>query len=265
MIIKKDYYISGVVVTPANIWELANRINDEYKKDIENCNEGEKSRLRIAFILNSFDGTQYESQDITMLSADGILSTRKIISVEISYRVTFMDKSINVRLFHSSQKSRYNSVQIKGCDEVWTNGVLTSIKEIITTWKKQNPRYKKYRTPLVCFGAITIGWSLRSILYFIGETLRKITHINISVSNETLQLLKSTSPLLTLLDYAAYFGLGLFAITAALNKIDDLFPDVEFLTGPEHMQTESLKRKRLYKIITVVILPLLIAILIRIF
>jgi hypothetical protein len=58
--------ISGVVVRPANIRELADIVYKEY------CRDPEKDlRSSVKFILRSSDGTQYEDERTEIFSEGG--------------------------------------------------------------------------------------------------------------------------------------------------------------------------------------------------
>ena len=60
---------------------------------------------------------------------------------------------------------------------------------------------------------------------------------------------------------ASVFGLSL--AWYIVNKLKELYPVVELRTGPEYAQVEVRKRKKLYIIISIVVIPLVIALIIE--
>lgn len=79
MKISKELNITGVIIKPSDIRELAKKVYEEYESD------NESDRKRINFILKGNDETQYESEDIEIFSDRGILDTRRIIGIEMTY------------------------------------------------------------------------------------------------------------------------------------------------------------------------------------
>lgn len=60
----------------------------------------------------------------------------------------------------------------------------------------------------------------------------------------------------------SFSSLSLLAeiIPSLSRKIEALYPDVELLVGPEHLQREVRKRRRLLSLLSIVIIPTLISI-----
>ncbi len=261
MKIQKMQNISGVIVTPENIRELANKINYEYEKDFKLTKEEKRDYLILSFILKSVDGTQYESNDMSIFSKEGFLSTRKIQAIEIQYYNPYMNKKISIRLYHTQTEDDWNEIRISSEDENWTNGVLTAIKDIITNWEKQKTWFNKYFFFLLIIFGVGIGLFFLNVTMLFVRLIYNVT--NITTTEEILEWLKKLSPYIKILVYILYIKFGFDRAVELIDKIRDLYPNVEFLIGPEHLQSESQKRKKLCKLLTIGILPLIISLIIE--
>lgn len=160
--VRKRLKISGVVVKSKDIRQLAERIYKEYIQDLE---RDQDSRVSVMFILYSSDGTQYESENTEFLSEEGILDTRRILSVEMNYYNYSEGKNISVDLSHhiDSSSSSINKVIVSSNDESWADGILKWIEDTISNWQKQ--KNWPYRYGWLLAAAIGIGVSL--LLYSI--------------------------------------------------------------------------------------------------
>lgn len=153
--IRKKLKISEVIIKPENIREIAEIVYKEYSQDLEKNNQ----HPSLTFILISSDNTQYESEDVDVFLEGGILDSRIIIAIEMEYHNYSEDKRIFIDLEHTTSKwgSMGNEVTISGCDEIWANGVLKSIENCVSNWKKQETWSYKYKWPLTIIFAIGIG------------------------------------------------------------------------------------------------------------
>ena len=175
MEIKKKLEISEVVVDSKSIRELANKIAQEYQKDFDSMSESEKQYcLHLDFILKSSDETQYSSNDLSFFEKNGIIDSRRIIGIEMDYRNSHLNKSINVRVYHSLKQNEWNNIiMVKGGDETWTNGILSSLRDIISNWKKQKNWFNKYYYFLLIGFGLGISLFLYNAIQFVSSLLLK--------------------------------------------------------------------------------------------
>jgi len=238
MKISKELKITGFIIKTNNIRELAQKMHEEYKKDTDS---GHKS---INFILKGADGTQYESDDIKIFSQNGILDTRRIIGIEMSYFNYTNDKRILIILRHTVRDYEWkNYISVSGLDELWVNGVIKSFEDIISNWEKQVNWPHKYSWPLMIVFAVGIGLLYLNFLDFIF-TYVIIIH-PISSKPEWLIELR---PFFIFLYYASGILWGMWPASYIVDKLKELYPIVELITGPEYAQVEVRKRKKLYTI-----------------
>lgn len=258
MKIYKTEKISGVIVSPENIIELTNKIDQESKQGLKSIEEKKRYEISQNFILKSTDGTQYESNDMSIFSKDGILYTRRIIAVEMQYRNFNEDKSINIMLYHTPTADDWNQIRISGDDENWTNGVFSKFKDIISNWRKQKSWIDKYFLILLILFGIGFAFVLYRVVFQLIGVIINVGNITFT---ESPQWLEDISPLLRIFVYFSFIKFGFDIAYSMLVKIRELYPNIEFLVGPEYLQTESQKRKKLYKIITLGVLPIIITLL----
>ena len=232
--ITKELNISKVVITPENIRELAEKVIQEYNRDPQDDSKS------ISFILTSLDNTQYTGKDIEIFSEGGYIYNKKIVRIEMNYWNHTKDKVIFINLEHDSNQ---NKIKIWGHDEIWTEGILGAIKSITSNWKKQENWIYKYQWPFGIFFSYGFG------LFF--------TNLFSLYSN------KKLLPPFDFEDILLYLFVGYFPTSFIILKIKNLYPLVEFKIGPEHLQKESEKRRKLYLLITLCITPILVSIIFK--
>ena len=254
MKILKKLKISEVIIKPENIREIAEIVYKEYSQDLE-----KNQHLSLKFILKSYDNTQYESEDMDIFSDGGIIDSRRIIAIEMEYHNYSKDKRLFIDLEHTTGKwSRGNEVIISGCDEIWANGVLKSIENSVSNWKKQETWPYRYKWPLTIIFAIGIGLLYLNILDFIFSYV-----IVISPMSPKPQWAIGFHPLFIFIYYSTGFMCGLGPASYIVDKICKLYPCVEFILGPEHFHIEEKRRAKLYKTISIGVIPLVISIIIE--
>ena len=254
MKILKKLKISEVIIKPENIREIAEIVYKEYSQDLE-----KNQHLSLKFILKSYDNTQYESEDMDIFSDGGILDSRRIIAIEMECHNYSKDKRLFIDLEHTAGKwSRGNEVMISGCDEMWANGVLKSIENSVSNWKKQETWPYKYKWPLTIIFAIGIGLLYLNLSDFIFSYV-----IVISPMSPKPQWAIEFRPLFIFSYYSTGFILGLWPASSIVDKICKLYPCVEFILGPEHFHIEEKRRAKLYKTISMGVIPLVISIIIE--
>lgn len=240
MKISKELKISGVVVKPANIRELAKKVYEEYGSDKESDGKN------INFILRGIDGTQYESEDIEVFSDGGILDTRRIVAVEMTYSNYTDDKRISIKLEHDIKDYGWrNVIFVSGPDEVWVNGVIKHFEDAIVNWEKQVNWPYKYSWLLTIIFAIGINFPCSNILNFIIHLIKPESSVTLG-------------PL-----FFSFFMVGLLLALYIVDKLKELYPVVELRIGPEHTQLEVKRRRKLYAVISIVVIPLVISLIIE--
>lgn len=246
--VRKFINLSYVIITPQNIRELSELIEKQCHRDLED-RRGQHFKLR--YILEDLDNTTFEAENSQALSKGGILDTRKIISVKIDYYNYSQGSGINVRLEHDPVSESTNKITIDGYEEILANGLFQSFEEKVSRWKKQ-PRWpRKYYQVLSFLSGFAVGLLAVNIYDIL---LRNFGGV---LTTEPSRLL--VAGLTTLVGVGA--GAGALAAPYVVQKVFKLYPIVEFATGPQHLRREENRRRTLYKIAAIVIIPIILGLL----
>ena len=254
MKIVKSASIRGVVITPQNIKELAQVVFNEYERDYAGADERGRLYLNLRFTLNSADGVQYEDNNMSLFLDDGILNTRKIMSIELWYHSAKDDKIISVGIFHSENPDSSNVVRISGHDEGWVNGIFTKLQEVVGNFKVQTLlSFVQFSLlGLLFVSCFIIGsWMLAPVL---GNLVTRV----ISFTGEAQK--SATIGTIVLIFRSIGIALSMMGGFELAKKIDALYPNVELLVGPQHRQVEAIRRRRLYGLLAIWIIPSVLAI-----
>lgn len=250
--ISRELKIYGRIVKPDNIRELAKRVYEEYVSDKSNHKD-------INFILRGIDETQYESEDIKIFSNNGILDTRRIIAVEITYSNHTNDKRISIKLKHTITDYEWgNVIFVSGSDKLWVDGVIKYFEDTIANWEKQPNWPHKYGSLLAVIFAVGIG---------IGIGLLCLNILNFIFAYVIVVHPISPKPgwiiVLQVLFISLGLSSGIWPACYIANKLKRLYPIVELRTGPKHMQLETKRKKLVAAVISRGILPLVISLIVE--
>lgn len=252
--ILKKLKMSGVIIRPENIRILAEKVYGEYRLDLK-----KKKNVSVNFILKGSDGTQYESENIGIFSMGGFLDTRRIIAIEMNYYNHTEDKRISIDLEHTTiDYGITNVVVISGRDEIWANGFLKSLEDIVSNWEKQVSWPYRYKWPLIILFAIGIGLLFLNFLDFVFSCVMVIHPISPKP-----QWAIDLRPLIIFIYYLSGFLFGLWPGSYIVGMIQKLYPYIEFRSGPEHTHIEARRRIMLYKILSIGVIPLIASLIIE--
>jgi hypothetical protein len=238
---RRSLVITGVVVTAANVRELARRLAQQ-----QLASAPERSSGRLSFRLTATDGTLVDFDEVGHLDEGGVLDTRRIVAVEVAYENRATVKFLSIRLRHGGGEGRSdNCVRIFGKDETWVNGSIRWIQDCVSNWEKQ-ATWPRKRGALIWIGL----WVLSSAM--VVKLLASVWG-TLGRSLELLELLYCIFLLLTM----ASSGVA----AALAGWVTTLYPHVELAMGPAHLQIEKVRRERLHRVVVIVVAPLLLGML----
>ena len=225
-------------MTAENVRELVARLSREESPD-----PASRSKDRLRFTLRGADGTQYDTREVGFLDKGGVLETRTIVSIEMSFDNWDEDRRLSISLRHGG--GAYNSAIVSGTDETWVNGSIQWVKDCVSNWRKQV--MWPHRHPVLLWigstGILFAGWFMLLRAVAMGtDTSERVTDF------------------LALLFALGVVGMGYGAFLLVL-WLQGLYPKVEFAMGPEHQQVEKGKRGKVYVVVAVVFAPLLVSVL----
>ncbi|RLI78369.1 hypothetical protein DRP07_11150 [Archaeoglobales archaeon] len=198
-------------------------------------------------IILSIEGDKktYEINTVSeALEVPEILENERVIGIKLTYYST--DRGIDIRLYH---KKDYNYIDIRGTEKKWVDAKCKEFEDMVNTWKSHNKLVYIFSTPnaVLAVYSVLIIVSLMLLIYPLAYKL--------------LLLLK--------LSQRAQVGVGTtiaWVIAMILNFyifhiMEELFPVVEIQTGPDHLQHEKYKRRKLGVLFAIVIIPTILNIL----
>ncbi len=250
--------IRGLVLTHKSIAEIAQNISNEYESALSQKGEKDYSYISLNFILRSEDGTQYEDKDISMFKEDGILMTRKIISIEMRYLAEKGEKHISIGLHHSLETNYANEILVSGLDEKWVEGTFAGLQEVFSLSQKQQSFFHKHHTLV---SLLFLGCFVFFVYEISGIVFNFIAKFITFPNPETKHSWESASswalPLISLYLFT-------FVAIKMTDKLGELYPNIELLLGPEHLRREAGKRRKLFCLLSIVIIPFIIGIIFEI-
>jgi hypothetical protein len=254
MKIIKSAPIRTVILTPQKVKEIAQQIYDEYERDTKQIGEKDYFPPNLKFILRSEDGTQYEDKEMSMFLENGVLYTRKIVSVEMRYYYTRKDdKEINMGLYHSVDSAYANRISVSGLDEKWVNGTFSGLQDTLKNCEKQKTFLANHYVLVTLLFLACFVFSAYVISGFLFDLIAKFITFSSAETQHSVRLIS--------IGVICLSGISIWAELASKlgTKIEALYPDVELLVGPEHLQREARKRRRLFRLLSIVIIPTLIS------
>jgi hypothetical protein len=239
----RRYKLEYVAITPTDIRQIADIIT-------EVAEQMKKSDLRVSltFSARAFDDSKYESGSGGIFDQGGILETKQIRGIEISLSAYPAASRISVELIHThSEDSPWNHVTVTGTDSTWVNGVMRRLEDAIGCWEVQPKWPRRFR------------WL--SVLLFTAGIGRLFLFVLLSTFSYVLQT--DTRPVFA--DWEIYSGLWGVILPLAIwpamtltDKLVELWPVVEIRAGREHAQNPARRRKQIWAVITLLVLPLLL-------
>jgi len=237
VLVRKSYSITGVVVSAPNVREIASIV-----AALQSPDETRRSDDRHFFILRSSDGTQYDTEDVCIVDEGGVLDTRRIVSIEMTFNDSYTDQRLSVSLQHGG--GRYgsdNSVRVSGTDETWVDGTAQSVRDCVSNWKSQ------VMWPHGHSWLVTIGFTM-AFVAAVMAVMRMVWVVKLARDPEKLVdcvwLATSVSAMMWL---PAYY---------LMSFVQRLYPTVEFAMGPDHQRTEEARRRKLRGPLVAIALPL---------
>jgi len=212
----------------------------------------------IAFQLICDDGTSYESESIELFEDGNIIDLKRTRTLEMHFRDSELDRRIYISVAHGEKYGNY--LIVTGKDINWVNGLFTRLQETINSVKPQENWILKHKTLILHVSALGIGTILYSAFWF-------VLHRHIKPIENPPEILKAmriffkTYPLFSyLFDWFMNWAAGIPLALCFRIWLLNLWPDIEFDFGPEHMKIEKTRRLRISIIFFVAVVPIVLAI-----
>jgi len=248
---ERNITINWRVITSKNIRQIAQLVSSQHKLSIQ-----EGNHTSISYNLGCEDSVSYKSDSISLFDEGGVLDLKKTNFVQITFDDYTLSRFVDVVLIEGSYRSH---VVIKG-EKDWISSIFIDFTDLIKSIKPQSQFIHKYQGLIFHIMSIAVGYSINSLIWLL--IINNSDFTGITITNKAIITFANflrINPLIEFIFYifSFWFG-GAFFTSPVLNWIKELWPVIEFNFGPEHQKFIMKRRKRIYFVITMVILPIII-------
>ncbi len=173
------------------------------------------------------------------------ITIRRVSRVKIQYYKAD-EISIEINLEHSISPNPLNSYFVEGINNTTVHGISGEISELISNWKTQDMKWLHENRQYVNILFLTPLFSLVASGIFVGLLSWLVPQFHYN--------LLWVGALAVGLLMVMYFGA--FNIS---GKVISIYPCIEFSIGPDHQKIEEIKRKKLWNIYWMIIIPSIIS------
>ncbi len=247
--------------------KLSNEILDKSKeiKREELIQEGWKeSNITERYIDTSHSNLEFRASDNSkytgtfeeILKANGILDNNQIVGISLYFTEHVFDSKFIIRIeqsksdFHSSS----NYAEVEGQDGIWVNRTIKIVEDFLSNCRNQSMFIKKFRYLIMASTVLILILFLRNLIELFIKTKLIFPRIMENLFTK----------------HWIYFIIVSSLITAApavfiYKWLRNLFPRIEIQTGKDLQQVESQKRKKLWLITSIILIPTIISFLLRLY
>jgi hypothetical protein len=209
----------------------------------------------ISYEVRFEDDITIESDSVNVFAEESLLAPARPVGIRISFLNYELGRHMSLSLNHGDS-SYGNQVMISAKEQTWLTENLDALKRVLDTVKPQDCWFQWHSTLLLnlialglgCLGSLVIGLATFSVF--------KVVNIQKPAIPATWEPLLATYGSLIAswpFRWLAGFAWGAFEVRRWLLG---LWPNIEFDFGLQHLRTESVKRRRLAAVLTLIVLPI---------
>lgn len=247
MIKKIDIPITNKVLSESDILQFANKLYERYKID--------RNHKRLSLELKILDGSSYELEDGNPIELVQILKTKKVIAINFDYYHFDNSSSVSLRLNESQKWNNY--VAIRSSNSAWFSWVEAALKEILSDIQPQTNFIIKNKKILFHISCLYIGFFVIQLIDFLFRNTKPVEN----PSGWVVAFRNFVDQNKFLFWLAVAYVNGLFWTSLLYGQLDKIWPSIEFDFGPEYMKKAKIRRKAIWVLLTVFIVPLLLQLL----
>lgn len=252
--------IKDRVIALENLQRLASIIGDQQHEASE-----AGAHSSASFAIGFADETRIEVDNPSVLSDDILSRPARPVRVDFEFYNYEKGRRINLELRHGSRPWD-SSMRIDGEDRAWVDAQFFSLKEVVEAARPQSTLVRRHQSLILHASALGIGTLGQfAIDVLIGTVLVRFGLLEgiqpLGEDSRLREIMISLGPFLYVMLWLWRWLLGLaWGAFAIRSWLLDLWPSVEFSFGPGHHQVELQRRRRLAAIISLVAIPIAIAI-----
>lgn len=254
---KRSGQIKNKVFSLSDITRIAKLI-DAYKHQlIAVADEQDKRFVRSVFVIECADNSTNEFENIDFLEKDDFNGFGRILAIKIS--LSSYETRHYIRISLDSERG-YGLLDVEGRDMDWVDAKFSQLIKAIDLVKPQENWYIKNQLLVMNIAAISIG----IIPWFLVSTFLDLIITPIENPSEKIIVIREFFNQIPWLEFIfpllGCWGFGLVWAQLLNNWVTKLWPSIEFDFGPDHLNVIKERRKRIKIAGTVVIMPVLLAI-----
>lgn len=201
--------------------------------------QGSSEGATLKFEYDFNDNTSIETASDKVFEEHDLLDTKKTIQVNFSF-YDYPNKDMTFKLTHGNYSGNFsNEIRISSNDNVWPGYMQNLFNDKLAAVK---PQTKHPKHPFA-LGYLSSIIPTLLLVYSICGIMEK--QLNSMFSKTELTAIAS---IVSLIVFYIFFRL--------FNQLINLFPQIEFDFGPEHMKIEKNKKRRLWIQFTIFIFPI---------
>ena len=228
--------VSGVVLTSDDLRRIAKLLQKQSAL-------AEKSvhRASTSYLVQFDDSTMLESDSPEPFADELLTSTSRPVRINMSFHNYSLHRHVSLSLSHGSS-AHENSATITAQEEAWLNDNFMALKEALGKVRPQKAWFIKH--PFMSFAVLATGMWVPLKHFVVGPLLRFVAFTD------------AVSPYLV-----TGFIVGVTSLWV-YDWLKDAWPNVEFDFGAFHLRVERSRRRRLYLVATLIILPVAIGLIV---
>lgn len=252
MITRKSIELDNVVISKKDIEKFVEFLAKKYKKASKTAQYDFYTTLSAEIKLDDGVENSFKNNEVTgeFLSK---LDDKKCTNIDISFYEHIDNKesnSINITL--KADDYPYGRINIKSENRNWFNDTFVSLEEITSEIKPQDNYFTRNKNVLRQVTAVYFGFVFIMFNLLINRLIP-------TPPENTKKMDSSTLILAWIVILISSYIVGLVVTYFIFNKVDKLWPKIEFDFGPKHLRHASKVRNNWKWITTVIVIPLLMS------
>ncbi len=243
--------IKNKVFSKKDVLSIADILYKEYKAILKT---GKQAQVKFEIICDNL--ISYKNVNSSIKENVDILDNKKVKQINMRLNSYGVNKFIDVTISHGDADEYDNVIEIIGPKNSWTNAKITEIKDKIEDIKPQTSFFLNYYKLLFTVTAIPAGSLVIYLFYFVSKLLT--FEQPAQPTPLLMQLIENYAIIRVLFFILIAFFFGAFIISPIFNKLKGLWPSVEFGFLPDHHKVEAKKRKVIYWVVTMILIPVIL-------
>lgn len=246
--------ISQKVFGLSDIVRVARLFESELQslRDAEELDHWNGSAASLEFLVETVDGSQFESESIALFDTNAAVSERRVIKIRMTLTDFRTRKNAQLSITHGdSHFLSSNELIVSGYDTNWVNGITRKLEQAIGGARTQSSVVKKYGSGLRLLLSLPFGYlGLRAFALFTPTPEEGVAENEWASAHPELVMVFA---------WLLVLAFGYFPADLLVSKLRSLWPSVELQIGPEHSLLEMQRRAWIWLAITAFLFPAVLA------